>query len=206
MDKLEVASPQPVEELRIQASFYENFLRFFQLWTRLLGEHAYDTDLIINVDETTTNAEKCKTTTKVIFDPSLDIRPMATITGKVEHVTMCSGISASGRSLMPMFIIKNKNVTVEDSLSGPLFDCGAYGIASSPNGWQDGVRYAYSSECNHDLAYSEPSSSGCFKSFFHIEGHSRRRRSPFFCFWMVTPRIHWKTASRFAKKTMLKCV
>ena len=52
---------------------------------------------------------------------------------------MCCAIAASGKSLIPTFIIKNKSISVENSLVGPQFDCGDYAIASSANRWQDGV-------------------------------------------------------------------
>lgn len=139
MGTLELGSPQIVEELRIAACYYDNFVPFFDRLSAIMSAYAYDMDLIINVDETTCNAEKSKQATKVLFDPSLNIRPMATYEGKVEHVTLCCAITASGKSLMPVFIIKNKNVTLEDCIVGPLSDCGDYGIASSPNGWQDTV-------------------------------------------------------------------
>ncbi len=139
MSTLELGSPQIVEELRIQASYYDNFVPFFDKLNEMMNNYQYDPDLIINVDETTTNAEKSKKTTKVLFDPSLHIRPMATYQGKTEHITLCCSITASGKSLLPVFIIKNKNVTAEDCIGGHLFDCGDYGIASSPNGWQDSV-------------------------------------------------------------------
>ncbi len=139
MATLESGSPQIVEQLRIEACFYNNFVGFFDRLNDMMRIYQYDPDLIINVDETTTNAEKSKKSTKVLFDPSINVRPMAVYGSKVEHVTLCCAVTASGKSLCPVFIIKNQNVTVEDSLRGPTFDCGDYGIATSPNGWQDTV-------------------------------------------------------------------
>jgi hypothetical protein len=65
---------------------------------------------------------------------------MAKISGKVEHITLCCAITASGKSLMPVFIIKNKGATGEDEIGGSAFNCGKYGLAWSANGWQDSVR------------------------------------------------------------------
>ena len=67
----------PVEDLRIEACYYENFVQFFNKLTEMTSAYEYDKDLIINVDETTTSADKTKRTTKVLYDPSIDIRPMA---------------------------------------------------------------------------------------------------------------------------------
>lgn len=132
-------SPQPVEEARIQACYYDNFKAFFEMWGQALGEREYDPDLIINMDETTANAEKCKRTTQVLYDPAMNIRPMATVAGKMEHVTVVAAITASGKHLLPVFIIGNSTILDEDGLCGPDFNCGDYGIGSSPNGWQDSV-------------------------------------------------------------------
>lgn len=65
---------------------------------------------------------------------------MASVPSKQEHITLCCAIAASGKSLIPTFIIKNKTISVEDTLQGPQFACGDYAIASSANGWQDSVR------------------------------------------------------------------
>jgi hypothetical protein len=149
MDKLEVASPQVVEQLRVQASTYENFSAFFDSLQLAMTTHNFDPDLIINIDETTSAAEKSKKTTKVLFDPSLSIRPMATYGGKVEHVTLSCGISASGKHTLPCFIIKNKTITMESALSSEGFDLGPYGVQYSVNGWQDAVSIA----CKVVLSY-----------------------------------------------------
>ena len=141
MRDLDTAVPQPVEDLRIEACYYDNFVQFFNKLRDMTTAYQYDRDLVINVDETTTSADTTKRTTKVLYDPNIDVRPMASVPSKQEHVTLCCGIAASGKSLIPTFIIKNKSVSVEDSLVGPQFDCGDYAIASSANGWQDAVRY-----------------------------------------------------------------
>ncbi len=138
-ETLDTARPQLVEELRIDACEYTNIQPFFDRLKGYYDSYDYDPDLIINVDETTTNAEKSKKTTIVLFDPSLEMRPTCAIEPKVEHITLCCGVSASGKALKPVFIIKNKNVTTEDTLTGPLFSYGEYGLASSYNGWQDKV-------------------------------------------------------------------
>jgi hypothetical protein len=139
MENLDTAVPQAVEELRIEACYYENFVAFFDRLRQVYDAHPYDVDLIINVDETTTNAEKTKRSTKVLYDPAIDVRPMAKIQGKVEHITLCCAITASGKSLMPVFILKNKSISVEDEIIGTNFNCGSYGLMWSPNGWQDAV-------------------------------------------------------------------
>lgn len=139
MDVLKLIAPQNVEQLRVDASNYANLMLFFDELKSLHAQYQFDPDLIINVDETTTNAEKTKLTTRVLYDPSLNVSPVTTYGGKLEHVTLCSAITASGKSLTPMFIIKNKTVSSEASLRGPDFDCGDYALAYSPNGWQDSV-------------------------------------------------------------------
>src|SRR5690606_11468921 len=93
----------------------------------------------INMDETCIFAGSTKTTTRVLYDPNLDTRPTRAYTGKKEHITMCAAISASGKMLMLVFIVKNMNITIEDCLTGSLFSCGSYGLAHSPNAWQDSV-------------------------------------------------------------------
>ncbi len=139
MDGLDTCAPQLVEELRVEACVYENFIEFFGRLKTLYDTHNFDTDLIINVDETTTNAEKCKKSTTVLFDPTLDIRPVAVVEPKVEHITLCCAISASGNSLRPVFIIKNKSCFVETDLNYVLFDYGDSAVGSNHNGWQDAV-------------------------------------------------------------------
>ena len=139
MEQLKLASPQVVEELRIACSTYENISNFFERWIAALSLHQYDPDLIINCDETTSNAEKFKTTTKVLFDPNIDIRPITTIGGKLEHVTLNVGISASGKHTIPCFIIKNKSINAEEELRYDYFNHGSYGIQYSYNGWQEAV-------------------------------------------------------------------
>ena len=141
MENFELGVPQQVEEIRIEASTYENIAPFYARLAEMYNSHTYDPDLIINVDETTTFAEKSKRSTLVLFDPTINIRPMAVVEPKQEHITLCCGVSASGRHLTPSFIIKNKTVTVEDCLFSLEFGCGEYGIAHSPNGWQDSVSF-----------------------------------------------------------------
>ncbi len=143
MGALDIAAPQHVEDLRIEACYYENFVLFFNRLRAMHEAYNYLPDLIINVGETTTNAEKCKRTTKVLFDPTIDVRPMATIAPKAEHITLCCAAAASGKHLRPVFIIKNWNVTVEDEAVGLQFDCGNYGLCWSPNGWQDAVSASF---------------------------------------------------------------
>jgi hypothetical protein len=105
-------------------------LLFYDKLEEVYSSHDYDADLIINVDETTTNAEKTKRATKVIFDPSIDVRPMARINPKIEHVTLCCAIAASRREIVNACLyIKNKSVTGEDEISGTAFNCGKYALA-----------------------------------------------------------------------------
>lgn len=139
MDALKLVAPQNVEQIRVEATTYPNLMLFFDQLEELCAQNAFDADLIINMDETTTNAEKAKFTTRVLYDPSLNISPVTTYGGKLEHTTLVSGITASGKSLTPMFIIRNKTVSSEAALRGPEFDCGEYTLAYSPNGWQDSV-------------------------------------------------------------------
>jgi hypothetical protein len=79
MSALDTASPQLVEDLRIEACYYENFVEFFNRLRDMCGAYDYIPDLIINVDETTTNAEKSKRSTKVLYDPTIEVRPVAKI-------------------------------------------------------------------------------------------------------------------------------
>ena len=143
MSALDTASPQLVEDLRIEACYYDNFVEFFNRLTDMCGVYDYIPDLIINVDETTTNAEKSKRATKVLYDPTIEVRPVAKMQPKVEHITLCCSIAASGKALRPLFIIKNKHVTVEDEIVASRFDCGDYGLCWSPNGWQDSVNLLF---------------------------------------------------------------
>ena len=114
-------------------------MTFFERLRVIYADHAYDPDLIINVDETTTTAEKTKRSTRVFYDPEIDIRPMAKVAPKMEHITLCCGIAASGKALMPVFIIKNKHINAEEELNGELFDYGTYALCWSQNGWQEAV-------------------------------------------------------------------
>ena len=139
MGTLEVGSPQQVEGLRIEACIYENFVNFFDRWNAALLDQEFDPDLIINVDETTSNAQKTKTSTMVLFDPNIEIRPITAVESKVEHVTLCCGVSASGKCTIPSFIIKNKTISVEDELLTDFFDHGQYAVQYSYNGWQETV-------------------------------------------------------------------
>lgn len=139
MEQLRLGSPQVVEELRIAASTYENISNFFERWIAALSRHPYDSDLIINCDETTTNAEQFKSTKKVLFDPNIDIRPITSVPSKMEHVTLNVGISASGKHTLPCFIIKNKSIIAEDELRFTYFNHGSYCVQYSYNGWQEAV-------------------------------------------------------------------
>jgi hypothetical protein len=139
MKDLDVATPQLVEELRVQACNYENLKEFYERLQVALSATTYDLDLIINVDETSTHAEKTKKSLKVLFDPELNMRPITTYEGLKQHVTLSCGISASGKRTLPCFIIKNKTVTVEQALKTTSFDHGNYALQYSINGWQDKV-------------------------------------------------------------------
>ena len=143
LENLRAGVPQEVEALRVEASTFENFQNFFQRLEGCYSRHDYDPDMIINVDESTTHAGKVHRSTKVLYDPDLNIRPISSGETKEEHVTLCLGISASGKRLEPHFIVKNKNVTVEATLRNEYFDCGSYSLSYSPNGWQSKVRKRY---------------------------------------------------------------
>jgi hypothetical protein len=75
----------------------------------------------------------------VLYDPNIKVDPMVAIEGKKEHITLCCGIAVSGKRTIPSFIIKNKTVSVEQSLKFSTFDHGSYLLQYSPNGWQDTV-------------------------------------------------------------------
>lgn len=138
-EKFKLATPQKVEALRIAACNYKNFKKFFSKLENMLNAHSYDPDLVINVDETTCYAEGTERTTKVLYDPDIEVKPQAAISAKEQHITLCCGIAASGNALTPTFIIKNKTVTTEACLKGPSFDYGDYSLAYSTNGWQEAV-------------------------------------------------------------------
>jgi hypothetical protein len=142
MSNLEVGGPQEVETQRIECT-YETFVDFFNRWNAALQEQEYDPDLIINVDETTSNAGKKRRTTKVLFDPNIGIRPVTACESKEEHATMSCGISASGNHTIPTFIMKTKTVSVEDELKFDYFDNGSYALQYSYNWWQDCVRTSF---------------------------------------------------------------
>jgi hypothetical protein len=118
-------------------------VEFFNRWNAALQDQEYDPDLIIIVGETTSNADKKKTTTKVLFDPNIGIQPVTACESKVEHVTMCCGISASGIHTIPTLVIKNKIVSVEDELRFDYFDNGSYALQYSYNEWQESVRTSF---------------------------------------------------------------
>jgi hypothetical protein len=139
MAHFDVASPQLVEELRVVACTYTNFVDFFANLETELASYAYDRDLIINVDETSTHAEKTKKKFKVLFVPNSAMRPVTTYEGLKEHITMCCGVSVSGKKTMPTFIIKNKTASAEQALKTTSFDHGNYALQYSVNGWQDTV-------------------------------------------------------------------
>jgi len=139
MENLDTATPQLVEELRVRACNYENFQTFFEEVQEAMTAIRYDPDLIINVDETSTHAEKTKKSLKVLFDPAINMRPITTYEGLQHHVTLSCGISASGKRTIPCFIIKNKTVSAEQSLKFSSFDHGNYALQYSINGWQDKV-------------------------------------------------------------------
>jgi hypothetical protein len=139
-DKFHLVSPQIVEYLRVEACNCDNFDEFFDRLRRRYSRH-FDPDFIINVDETSTTALKTKRSTKVLYDPDLNLRPISLGETKEEHVTLTCAVSASGRLLCPCFIIKNQSVSGEADLHTPLFPCGPY-MLQYTNGWHTSVSFA----------------------------------------------------------------
>lgn len=139
MSHFDTGPPSYIEDLRLRESTYENFTNFFNRYLARMSSTQYDRDLILNVDETTTNAEMSASTVFVLYDPEINVDPMVAVEGKKEHVTLCCGISVSGKKTIPSFIIKNKTVSAEQSLLFSSFDHGPYMLQYSPNGWQDTV-------------------------------------------------------------------
>jgi hypothetical protein len=139
MEKLQTKKPQVVDSARIDANKFDNFIPFFEDLNMLLASGQFVPDLIVNVDETATDATERKAKVDVVCHK--DVKQAAT-RGKEapeEHVTLCCGVSASGRRTKPVFIIKNKTASTEAALSGEYFQYGEYGLQCSANGWQDSV-------------------------------------------------------------------
>lgn len=138
-NNLDLGRPINIEEVRINACKYNVFESFFNEYLSKLFEHKYDPRLIINFDETTTNAEKSKVTSRVLYSSDLNIAPTVPIESKSEHITLAAAISASGEALTPYFIIKNKTVTSEQALFGKHFWFGPYALAYDASGWENSV-------------------------------------------------------------------
>jgi hypothetical protein len=138
MAQLKTKCPKKVDQDRTNASFYGNFTEFFEKLTILVESGVFDTDLIFNVDETKASANEPKGAAQVVYDPDISI-PTTAFDCMDEHITLTCGISASGKRLMPVFIIKNKSITTERILRGPHFEYGDFGIQHSKDGWQNAV-------------------------------------------------------------------
>jgi hypothetical protein len=136
--KLDIKVPVEVEEQRLQASTYANVKPFFVKLSELYRTHKFDPDLVINFDETKAHAGPRKKSAQVMYNPKLG-RPTSATHGLQEMITLSCGVSASGKCLLPTFIIKNKTVTCEGRLFGPEFAFGKYGIQYSSSGWQTEV-------------------------------------------------------------------
>ena len=126
--------PQSVEELRLQACSYENLAAFFAQLKDVYDSHQYDADLVVNVDVAATNSRKRKRNAGDSFDSTTK---KAAKSG--DQISLCCGVSASGKPLMPVFIMNRKYVTVECEINTSIFDCGSYGLAYSPSGWDNSV-------------------------------------------------------------------
>jgi hypothetical protein len=137
--KLKIVKPKMVEEVRINATVYDIFVPKFTELQELMKEYKFDPDLIINVDETKANAGEPRAAAKVMAHKEEKLDPMRGISGKEEHISLCAGVSASGKALPPVFILKNLTVKVEKWLRNKKFDYGPYGIMHAASAWQNEV-------------------------------------------------------------------
>ncbi len=120
MNILKTAVPQPVEELRIEACYYQNFRDFFNRLEMEVRLYNYDPDLIINVDETTTNAEKSKRSTHVLYDPTINIRDsqaieMVMVNGRLFEAATMKEL-AGNKQAAPTFFFSGGNSNTGTSL------------------------------------------------------------------------------------------
>jgi hypothetical protein len=100
-----------------------------------------DPDLIINFDETSIGAKEKKTNPKVWIDLSIGPCPPRKKQEKKEHITLCCGVSASGKRLPPIFMLKNQSAAAEAALVGPEYDFGPYGLQHSAKAYQTAVSF-----------------------------------------------------------------
>ena len=59
----------------------------------MLNAHSYDPDLVIIVDETTCYAEGTERTTKVLYDPDIEVKPQAAISAKEQQYYLLSAVA-----------------------------------------------------------------------------------------------------------------
>jgi hypothetical protein len=138
MGKLNTKCPQKVDQDRIAASVYTNFINFFAELQALMDQHSFQPDLILNMDETKISAGATKNAAEVLYDEELGM-PVSSHEPLEDHITFSCGVSASGMRLLPVFIVKNKSVNCEKILRGANFQYGDFGMQHSTKGWQDAV-------------------------------------------------------------------
>jgi hypothetical protein len=139
MSKLKAKCPQKVDSDRIDASVYTNFIDFFTVLQSLMDTHHFDPDLIINMDETKVSTSATKNAVKVMYDEKISL-PTSAYEPLDDHITFSCSVSASGRRLLPVFIMKNKTLACEKILRTAHFEYGDFGMQHSCKGWQDAVR------------------------------------------------------------------
>lgn len=133
-------TPSRVEAERQKASIYSNVLPFFERLYNVFAVNKYDPDLVINFDETSAGAkEHKKGGGKVLCDPSIGVHPQRSTESKEEHVTLSCGVSASGKRMPPIYVLRNQTVSSELHLTLPHFDFGPYGFQYSLKGYQTKV-------------------------------------------------------------------
>lgn len=133
-------APSQVEAQRQEASIYSNVLPFFERLHHAFSYYKYDPDLVINFDETSAGAKELKKGGgRVLCDPTIGVHPQRSTQDKQEHVTLSCGVSASGKRMPPIYLLRNKTITSEFFLTRPYFDFGPYGFQYSPKGYQTKV-------------------------------------------------------------------
>jgi hypothetical protein len=127
---------QEEREQRHEPSKYSNVLPFFQRLYIAFLVNDDDPDLVINFDETSASAKELKEVGKVQCDSTIGVRPQRQSEDKRKLVTLSCGVSASGKRIPPIYLMRNLTVTGEFNLTRPHFDFGPYGFQYSPKGYQ----------------------------------------------------------------------
>lgn len=139
VDKLSLVKPLRIEDIRLKACQYDIFKDYFNNLSKLMSEKNFDPDLIVNMDETTASAAETRASKSAYCVKELNIPAVSAKLPPDEHITLSCAVSASGRALIPTFILSNKTVGAEDKMHAKYFNYGPYNLTYSASGWQDNV-------------------------------------------------------------------